>query len=651
MADDTHARYWWERKVSQADDVYQAATSYVEWLEQVSAQLYWVDRVHSAMYENRLLSGAGKFSGALSVLRHSGFTSTRLRVSSSIVDTVTAKIGKNKPAVKINPSNADWSLKRKGRMLQKFIRGKSEELEVQAIAPQILRDACVYGTGCVKVSIEFGEMCIDRIPRDELFVDPREAKYGKPRQIHHRRQMSREVLQEMFPKQATQIKEAESAEILPDDEDLEGWTDTDMISVYESWHLPSGPDAKDGRHTICIKNATLLFEEWTRPRFPLIFLRYANRLKGFWGRGLMEDLAELQYAINETVRDVQMAIYWGSQLKVLSQRGSGINKSALGRNQRPVVVEYTGTKPTWEAPNPVSGQQVEFLKQLIAWAHEFTGVSEMSVSAKNPLGAGASAVALQEFYDIESERLSQQEQSFARFFVDLAEVQIDTAREIAKSDGGKGYKAKYGDKNVMEQINWADVDLKDDVYNLTLEAASFLPDTRAGKLEVSERLYQSDLIDANAAMALFGGAPDIERVMRSRNAPREQVEYIIERLEDPDVDMFEVTPDAYMDLVQAIPMIKAELARACTEKAPEEVKDNYRTWIGLAVKVLDSMKQAEAAAQLPPPPQPGMPPEGMPMDPGMPMEPGMMPPEPMAGPAPMPGPAGMPPPMPGVPQQ
>jgi len=141
------------------------------------------------------------------------------------------------------------------------------------------------------------------------------------------------------------------------------------------------------------------------------------------------------------------------------------------------------------------------------------------------------------------------------------------------------------------------VDLKDDVYNLTLEATSFLPDTRAGKLEMSEKLYQGDLIDANATMSLLGGFPDIDRVMRARNAPREQVEYIIEQLEDPAVVMSEVMPDSYMDLVQAIPMVKSELARACTEKAPEEVKDNYRTWIGLAVSArLDEAGRGRCAA-------------------------------------------------------
>jgi hypothetical protein len=622
---------WWRAKPGKDATVHDKLTSYVDDEEQAASYLHWLDRIHWAMYENELMTEGGNYARALASLRRHGFTSSKLRVAQSIVDTVVSKLGKRHPAIKVNPSNADWSLKRKGRQLTKWIRGKNQELELQEVSPLIFLDACVTGTGVLKIGNEFDEIVLDRVPRRELFVNAREARYGKPRQLHHKRTMCRDVLVEMFPDFRYQIEKAGNLEAWIDEEDdFVGVETGNLIKVYESWHLPSGPNADDGRHAICIDGATLLYEKWERARFPFAFMRYAPREKGFWGMGLIEAVAENQYNINQTVRDIQQALYYGAQLKVLAQRGSKIIKSHLGRNQGPFVIEYDGRPPEWIAPNPVSKDQLEYLRQEIEWAYEFTGVSQMSASSKNPLGANASGAALQEFYDLESERLADPEQRWARWHVDVAECEIDTAKEIAADH--KGYGARWNQRSFFEQIPWAEVDMKRDQYHLALEATNFLPDTRAGKLDQAERLAQNGFIDPSAAFAVLADFPDLERVNRLKLAPREHLEFVMEQLEDESVPFEDVQPESFMDLELGIPMAKAYYARAVTEGAPDEVQQRFRDWI----------VAAENIANIAPPPQPEMPvgPDGMPMEAGAP------PPMPDAaaleGPAPMPGP-----PMPG----
>ncbi len=58
-----------------------------------------------------------------------------------------------------------------------------------------------------------------------------------------------------------------------------------MIKVIESWHLKSGPKAKDGKHTICISSATLFEEQYDKDYFPFVFFRWGDRPVGFFGQG------------------------------------------------------------------------------------------------------------------------------------------------------------------------------------------------------------------------------------------------------------------------------------------------------------------------------------------------------------------------------
>ena len=46
------------------------------------------------------------------------------------------------------------------------------------------QDACIFGSGCIKIYIEEGEIKAERVIIDEIKIDDIESYYGKPRQIH-----------------------------------------------------------------------------------------------------------------------------------------------------------------------------------------------------------------------------------------------------------------------------------------------------------------------------------------------------------------------------------------------------------------------------------------------------------------------------------
>ena len=57
---------------------------------------------------------------------------------------------------------------------------------------------------------------------------------------------------------------------------------SNMVEVWEAWHLPSSKTAGDGWHSIVVGDVELVGEKWTHDFFPFVFLRFSNRVLGFW---------------------------------------------------------------------------------------------------------------------------------------------------------------------------------------------------------------------------------------------------------------------------------------------------------------------------------------------------------------------------------
>ena len=579
--------YWW--RTGDEDEVHNDIFSYIKYLEQRQIHRIWRDRVHEALYENDTF-GRGRYADTYALLRSTGLNAAELNVTRNMIDAVVSKIASKNPAVKASPTDADWSVKVRARKLTKFIRGKLQSSGFDDLDDMIVRDCLIKGTGIVKIAREHGEIVPMRVPKQELFIDERDARYGNPRQIHHRMQIAREVAKEMFPEKRGLIDDApETSHEYGELYDYPSG-DTNMIWIAESWHLPSGPDATDGRRVICTENATLLNEQYDRPRFPLAFLHWSPAVWGFWGRGICDEVGQLQLKINEVAEQIQEAISW-ARLIVFTQRGSGINKSHLGA-RHPHILEYTGQRPEFEMPNVYSAQMLQFLDWLVQQAYDITGVSRMSAQAKKPAGLD-SGRALEVHYDIESERFATFEQAYGHWRVAVGELYIDEAKALSEENEG-GYTANWADRDIVERIDWGQVDLQRDQFRLGLEPTSFLPDTRAGKVKAIEELTKIGVIAQEWIPALID-APDIERFNRVKNAPFEAVERHMELLMDVDEEM--PNPDAFLPHQQAQDMGKAYLLRCEAEGAPEEVLQRFRDYISLVEANVTRMEEGMAEQQ------------------------------------------------------
>jgi hypothetical protein len=588
----------WYGKTSD-EELGSAIQAHVRYLDERLAPERRRDEIHGVMYANRARL-AGAYARALELMRSGGNSPLKLNITRSMIETVTARIAMDFPLVQVAADGAEWSYKLRARRMTRFITSKQEETGFRRLAPLAFRDACVRGTGISKVTSENGDICHERVPKRELYIDPLESRYGKARNAHRKMQYAKDVLVARFgttEAKKSAIATAPESEKRDEDRDLQQFDRSNLVDVIESHHLPSKPDGEDGLHVISLANGTILHRApWTRPRLPYAFLHWSPPDDGFWGTGLAEELAPIQWSIDRTVEVLDEGFRLGAPLRVFLQRSSKIIASQL-LPRVGTIIECSGAAPEIKAPsNPVSDQQIRWLMQLIEQAYQIAGVSLMAAAAKKPSGID-SGEGLRVFHDFETERFQHVEGNYQNFALDNAELAIDEAKDIygaREKDGqplNRDFHAKWVHRDVVEKIPWADVDLARDCFKLKLKPVNALTGTLTHKLETAKMFAQSGLVSSEWILPLFDN-PDIERFIRLQTSTFNYSEWFVEQLMDEDARMPQ--PDSVADLAFLEKHMKAGHLDAVVDGAPESVLKRFREAL---TTVAAKRKKATTAGQ------------------------------------------------------
>lgn len=600
------SKFWWQ---SEEDDAAPQISKFVSVLRDEQDTFYAETLTHAGLYNGQPLANRPHYgTSSYSLLRQPRLT---FNIIHSICQAATAKIAKHKPAISFLTEGGDFSQKRKAKTFNKFIQGQFYSLGIYQLAQKSFLDSCITGTGAIKVFTEFGKVKIERVPLYELTIDHHESEFGAtPRQLFQTKKVSKHVLAEMFSdKKADILMESFSSEEGTHDQDER---DSDMILCHEAWHLPSGPDASDGRHVICTDSLVLLDEEYNKDHFPFVFVRWTEDPHSYWGHGLAKEVKGIQVEINKLLARIQEQMHLATP-KVFIEDTSRIVQSHLN-NKIWGAIRYRGTPPQFFVPRAVSGEMFSHLDRLVSRAYEMTGISQLSAQSKKPVGL-ESGRALREFSDIESERFMVVGQSYEQLFIDTAERIIDLVRDLHSSDEpytSMSFDAKTG----LDKISWGDVDLEADQYVMQIKPIGSLPQTPAAKLSSVTEMTMNGLFTKEEAHHLLD-FPDLEQANRLKNAHIEVLDMAIEEIIEKNNY---VSPEPYMNLEYGISRFQQAYNLAILNKVPEERLELLRRWIS----------QAESLISLSQPPQqmPGMAPMG---PPGVPALPQGLPPE--AGPA------------------
>jgi hypothetical protein len=520
-------------------------------------------------------------------------------VIKSCIDTASSKIAKQKPRPFFLTEDGSWSLQERAKLLTKYFQGQfdrmgtgwGEDRTFWGLGRQCFVDACIFGTGAVKLFTEDDQVVAERNFIDEIYVDDAEGRYRQPRQLHQVKLVHREVLLDLYPaKYHRQIMAAPSGL----EGDLESQSMADMIYCSESWHLPSGKDAKDGRRCIAIDNLTLDVTDYKKDYFPFLFQRWSLHPLGFYGRGLSEELIGIQLEINKHLRNIQLAQHLCAVPQVWLDVSSRIPGKKIN-NEVGGIKYYRNTPPIFMTPPAMSPEVYRHLETLYQKAYEVTGISLLSASSQKPAGID-SGKALREFKDIQTERFALTENMYEDFYMDATYMVLDMLRDLVAD--GKNPKVRMKDATYSIELSFKDVDIPDDKVSIRAYPTNFLPSTPAGKFQTVQEMVQGGFYSQEEALDLLD-FPDVAKINRLKLGPRDAVVKVIEyNLKNEGKDY--ISPEPRMNLEFAAETAQTYLLRGLADGMPEEKLDVLRKFQDQVVALIEQMTP-------PPPPPPPVP--------------------------------------------
>lgn len=509
-------------------------------------------------------------------------------VVSSVVDTLTSKMAKNKIIPAFVTNGGIWKYQKKAKDLTKFAQGLSYELHLHDFIINGFRDSGVWGDGFTHVFAKDGKVAIERVLPHEIVVDLIETMCEEPQQLHRPKIVDRDIAFELWPELEEHIALVSPAGY----QEIGGQgTAADLITVIESYHLKSGGSAKDGLKVISIGDGAIV-EQRDKDYFPFPHLRYSRKMLGWYSQGASERLQTLQGEINRSMMLKQKSLWMQGSFKVLIENGSKVVAQHMN-NDVGALVFYTGTPPQYVTPPSTNPELQEWIDSLIQKAFMQEGVSTLSAAGEKPMGVD-SGKALRTMTDIEADRFTFVSQQVEEFALENIRQAIDVAKDIYEEKGK--YEVVFPTNNFLETIDWKSINLDEDCYVLKAYPTSSLSEDIAGRLSDVQELAQAGYISQRTAKRLMQ-MPDLEMQENLSNAAEDLLHKVIEKI------IFEEeyqAPEPFWDLQLAQQLVLEYHNYASFMSAPQSVLsllEQFNAQLKDMTGVIQQSLQAQQIAQ------------------------------------------------------
>ena len=499
-----------------------------------------------------------------------------------------AVIGRSRPRVSVLSQGGNYKLKKRGQQLSKFNDGTFYLTDFHVTLQQMLQDAMVHDTAFVLPYRVGKHIIIDRILDDEIAVDKWDGLYGKPGCIYRQRLVPRDKVMTAFGKTNAEKKIISEATIPQDVKDKSTIDSVaDVILVREAWHVQSGSDTGDGKHVLALSSGLLRLDEFNSQRHRVVPLRWTNQNRGYHGKCLVDDVVGVQYEINELLLSVQE-----STAKNVPRIGVEIGSQIVQETFNDVpysIIQFAKTPPQALVWPSVSQDVIQQIENHIRHAFDLTGMSTLMATSQRPVGVD-SARALRELSEVQSERYILQSQAYESTAVEVADICIDLAKEIAAEHGNYSVRAPVS-QHFFESIDWKDVDMERDAFMLRPYPTSFLPLTPSARLATVAEMIEKQMLSREEGMALLD-YPDLESVTNLITSTVRHVEMLIEQmLEDGKYR----PPSPFVNPKYAAKKMSEAVLQAEMDKYPDDRVDLIRRYVAEANAIVTKQEQAMMA--------------------------------------------------------
>lgn len=481
----------------------------------------------------------GSFSGA------DGDESFRYLASDEIVqnelqnkiESLWSSVFKNKIVCTAAVSEADWEEWNRGKGTTRWLEGAFDDTGVHTkVMPLAGIHSLVYGTGLVRVDWKEEESedpksktaCVYSYPVNPkyVYVDRLEAKHGCPRSIHIKTHIDRYKLFDIYSGDndgfyGSADERCDRIDNCGSNDDLELGTQSanscDMITVWESFHLPSGAKSKDGRHCIWIKNCTLVDEEFTWDRFPLVRIKFGTNLEGYWGDSAVRRLAPLQKLLDKLNNKIDEAQdVMGVPRIIIGNGGAGVKTQHIDDVPGKIIVvdgSPNNTISEWNAQcatPELYGDRDSIPQKMQA----LLGMPDFATDGTLPERLReVSGPSLERMLDAPNARHAMFHGEYEQAIVDLGYLYIMQAakcKEMGYSVVVKAPPEELHQKSSIEELDFDDVVVDIKRMKLKVQPMSQFPQTFSGKVDAIEKMKGSKLpLDPKTAMRMLE-VPDLQ---------------------------------------------------------------------------------------------------------------------------------------------
>ena len=551
------------------------------------------------------------------------------------LETLHAQIFKNKILPSMCPEEGDYEDEFQARGFNRWLEGVFDDAGVHDVVfPQSGFDCLWAGTGCIKgigrpTGKKKSKVTFESVSPRHLFVDRIEARNGKPRSLHQMMFWDRWVAADRWAPKGdkekaelrNKILEVKTTDKEDHDYDVADQGDGDQITLWESWHLPSGPESGDGKHVIWMDGATLFEEEWKYDRFPFTFMRFGLKVAGFWGVSALYRILPAQKAFDRITKQIDECHQVMGLPRIIVRKGSGLQQSHI--DDLPFTILETespaGDIKEWN-PVPINPAMYQERDSLVRRMRGAIGVSDFEAQNQIPTNIRDGAAAyMDRAIEQGQARHAMLHKAYESAVLDLADLALLIATDELSKGRDVVVKAPGSEmRTTIEMLRFSDVKVKRESLKMRVLPVSQLPRTFSNRVKDLALLRDRGDLTQKTFLRLLE-IPDIDaeidNMVSSEDIIRRNLSFMLRTGK-----YLSPLPYDNHDLIVKLTADKIHEARC------REVDENR---VALLVKYIDDAINLKAGIGPAPQPQGAMGP--------------MAPPSGMAAPGGPPGPPGAPP--------
>jgi hypothetical protein len=410
---------------------------------------------------------------------------------------------------------------------------------------------------------------------DDLVVDEEECReHLEPLNTYHRTTMRAAHLVKMYAegnsREAIMRREAIMAAKGKSSEWPGGRTVApDRCVVVEA--ICIDPMGGPGRRVVAVAGCVLVDEEWEYDWHPYVILHWSQPLSGFYGDGIVYRQYGRQQRINYVYRWIQRCHDLFATPRAWVDPMGGPPTHQMSNEIGEIITSRK--PPVFQTQQVVPPEIYRWLDALERGGFEDEGISQASASNQLPPGL-ESAPAQREYSFKESSRFAPVSQRWEyAVAVETAEKMIAMYRSAFMASG-EGATAVWADRSLRETIDWEDVQLDRDAYQIRPEASSLEALSPSSRTQAAIELAQTGWVTPQEGRSLLGH-PDLEKSDQIGSSGRHRAMWILRQL----LRLKPVAVNEYDDLAQVHEVVTGGYRRALTQNVPADVQAHVEAYL------------------------------------------------------------------------